>query len=257
MSSIDPLNKDVLSIYSDKGRYIIKNYFKLFQNGGNLPKFYYKKKKDFLLVKVVFNKVPKFRCDLKFTKNYIVQPYASFKHREYFKNIKEQESGKGWNELYELCKNKTFAYCLRINKKKNKCNLFLCQTGNEKKKQDLRCKHSFLGKYSGLFKKNTGICGAGFCVFKDNHLFFDNMSGTYKPSVYNLENVKKFLKNNLNTNKISIIKMSKKNKNRWCDIFLDSPDRKNMNCNYNLKNVKACLKNTKTKSDFIDCINRK
>ena len=259
---INPINKEIYSIYSNKGKNLLKEYILFFrsklQNGGGVQPIFYYKTDNFYLVKVIFDKLPKFDCKLKFTpKKYLFQPKAAIFNKKLYGDIETKKSDFGWKKLYSLCKNKTFTYCLKINEEKTQTHLYLCETGPTKMHDD-RCKHGFLGKYAGVFKE-TGVCCAGVCVFKSNMLYLDDKSGTYTPSINNLKNARKFLKNNLTKN-IEIVPITKeittRKKNKWCSIFLDSPDRKKVKCNYNKTGVINCLDTTKTKENFLKCIKK-
>ena len=191
-------------------------------------------------------------CKLHMVKYKAIQRLMSTqRHNRLFAKTEEKKRVPldSWNQLYKICKGKTFTYVFR--KTDGHLCLFLCETGPEKL-DDLRCKHAWLAVHSGLLS-DSGICCAGICTFQEDILFMDNMSGTYVPEEEHLVNMIGYLKKRLRTQNITPIIMISKpklvfkhldDKTAYTKFFKRSPDYKFA------KTLTILSNNRKNKTDY-------
>lgn len=197
-------------------------------------------------------------CKLHMVKYTVIKRLISTqRHNRLFTKTEEKKRVPldSWNQLYKMCKGKTFTYVFR--KTDGHMCLFLCETGPAKL-DDIICKHAWLAVRSGLLS-DSGICCAGRCTFQEDTLFMDNMSGTYVPEEEHLVNMIGYLKKRLRTQNITpIIMISKPNlvfkhlddKTAYTKFFKRSPDYKFA------KSLRVLLDNQKDKKETTNAPNR-
>ena len=182
----------------------------------------------------IFLKTPDITSDCKLKMKILGTPFLKFlfhankKHSELFKSddvIEHQIST--YSELFDVVcgdeEKSTFTYCFKSDGR-----LYLCKV--KTKENDMNCKHVF------LCRKMGGICAAGIIVFiKDiKEIYIDNLSGTYRTYIENIELLKNSLIlsfSDISNNKIKAIDIKKeKNKKTYCNIFKESVNFKTI-CN--------------------------
>jgi len=125
-------------------------------------------------------------------------------------------------ELFDkLCKSApsvTFTYCYKSDGR-----LYLCKTNG--KEDDEKCKHAW------LCNKLQGILSAGVIHFSKkgdtSKVYIDNMSGTYKPTPYNLEVFKIHFENSFPGINIELLTSPTANpasRAKYCYVMTESPD---------------------------------
>ena len=129
---------------------------------------------------------------------------------------------KNTSELFKIIcgdkQNVTFTYCYKSDGR-----LYLCKTNG--KEDDEKCKHAW------LCNKLQGILSAGVIHFSKKgdtgKVYIDNMSGTYKPTPYNLEVFKIHFENSFPGINIELLTSPTANpasRTKYCYVMTDSPD---------------------------------
>jgi len=119
-----------------------------------------------------------------------------------------------FNLLCHTDRESTFTYCFKSDGR-----LYLCKT--EGASYEGPCKHMWLcNKLFGF--GDTGICCAGIMkITRPNKLYLDNLSGTYRPTMENLESLKGCLLQYFPELKVRLLNPfnSQKDKKTYCKIM--------------------------------------
>jgi hypothetical protein len=143
---------------------------------------------------------------------------AEGKHKELFKTkgleLLIRDEGDFMNLLCHTNLNSTFTYCFKSDGR-----LYLCKTSGEK--DENKCKHMWLcNKLVSM--GSTGVCSAGVMkVIRPNKVYIDNLSGTYKPTIKDLESLQACLLQYFPDLNVGLLNpfQSPREKRRYCKIM--------------------------------------